>query len=261
MGKKNNKKNPDIFICEYCGEEHNGSYGSGRFCGPSCSRRYSQTYITEDSRERQIKALTSPESRDKIAKTRQEKKEKRETEIIIPKKNKRELKTTSTARIGKLGEYKVATKFAERDIPVYLPMTEAEEADMIVEFGGKLQKVQVKTSNRLRGKYNDVISFSLRNSDHKVSHGKIKAQTKLYDTDKVDYFALYNLPDDEIYLVKNTGDKTTMYIRDDYPTTGQKANINLSSDHNIDRVLDLIESGIDNVIDCDYYEVIAAEGE
>lgn len=255
MGKKKHKKANDFNICEYCGNEHDGSYGSGRFCSPTCSRRYSQTYITEDSRERQIKALTSPESREKIAQTRLKKKEIRENEPRIPKKNKKELKTNSTARIGKIGEFEVAAKFAKRDIPVYLPMTEAEEADMIVEFGGKLQKIQVKTSNQLCGVNNDAIKFSLTNSDHKVSHGKISPKNKTYNQNNVDYFALYSLPDDEVYLVKNDGIKTGICIRDEYPSTGQKANINLASDYNIDHVLDLIENGIDpdNIINCDDY--------
>lgn len=28
-------------ICENCGQEHDGSYASGRFCSPKCSRSYS----------------------------------------------------------------------------------------------------------------------------------------------------------------------------------------------------------------------------
>lgn len=27
--------------CEYCGKEHDGSYGSGRFCSSSCARKFS----------------------------------------------------------------------------------------------------------------------------------------------------------------------------------------------------------------------------
>ena len=30
-----------IFICENCGKEHNGSYGSGRFC----SKKYRYDYV------------------------------------------------------------------------------------------------------------------------------------------------------------------------------------------------------------------------
>lgn len=31
--------------CEYCGKEHDGSYGSGRFCCESCARKYSITFM------------------------------------------------------------------------------------------------------------------------------------------------------------------------------------------------------------------------
>ena len=30
-----------VFICENCGKEHNGSYGSGRFCSSKCARSFS----------------------------------------------------------------------------------------------------------------------------------------------------------------------------------------------------------------------------
>lgn len=25
-----------MYVCEYCGKEHDGSYGSGRFCSKKC---------------------------------------------------------------------------------------------------------------------------------------------------------------------------------------------------------------------------------
>lgn len=31
--------------CEYCGKEHNGMFGSGRFCNISCSTRYADTKV------------------------------------------------------------------------------------------------------------------------------------------------------------------------------------------------------------------------
>ena len=30
-----------IYICENCGKQHNGQYGSGRFCSKKCARSYS----------------------------------------------------------------------------------------------------------------------------------------------------------------------------------------------------------------------------
>lgn len=45
-----------MFICEKCGKEHNGSFGSGRFCSKSCanSRKH-----TEESRLKTSKSLLS----------------------------------------------------------------------------------------------------------------------------------------------------------------------------------------------------------
>lgn len=33
-----------MFICEYCGKEHNGKYGSGRFCSSKCAHGFSTKY-------------------------------------------------------------------------------------------------------------------------------------------------------------------------------------------------------------------------
>ena len=38
-------------ICEYCGKEHNGSYGSGRFCSEECARSYSTKNIKGQLKE------------------------------------------------------------------------------------------------------------------------------------------------------------------------------------------------------------------
>jgi hypothetical protein len=45
-----------LFICEKCGKEHDGSFGSGRFCSKSCanSRKHS-----EESRLKTSKSLLS----------------------------------------------------------------------------------------------------------------------------------------------------------------------------------------------------------
>ena len=32
-------------ICENCGKEHDGSYGSGRFCSKECARSYSSKQL------------------------------------------------------------------------------------------------------------------------------------------------------------------------------------------------------------------------
>ena len=34
----------NMLICEYCGKEHNGEYGSGRFCCKSCAAKFSRMF-------------------------------------------------------------------------------------------------------------------------------------------------------------------------------------------------------------------------
>ena len=52
----------------------------------------------------------------------------------------------NTKSIGNIGEAKVLCKFVELGIPVYLSFGDNEKADLIAEFNGKLNKIQVKTS-------------------------------------------------------------------------------------------------------------------
>ena len=75
MSKKKHKKKDNEYICEYCGTEHDGSYGSGRFCSPSCSRRYSNTFVSEEGRKNQITALIDPVNKERGYETSRKKKE------------------------------------------------------------------------------------------------------------------------------------------------------------------------------------------
>lgn len=52
----------------------------------------------------------------------------------------------NSKQIGNIGEAKVLSKFIELGFPVYIPFGDNEKADLVVEFNGKLNKVQVKTS-------------------------------------------------------------------------------------------------------------------
>lgn len=38
-------------ICENCGKEHDGSYGSGRFCSKECARSYSSKQNKNELKE------------------------------------------------------------------------------------------------------------------------------------------------------------------------------------------------------------------
>ena len=55
------KERLNMSKCEFCGNEHDGNYGTGRFCSPTCARKFSNTFVSESGRENQIKALSGKE--------------------------------------------------------------------------------------------------------------------------------------------------------------------------------------------------------
>lgn len=52
----------------------------------------------------------------------------------------------TTKQLGNIGEAKALAKFVELQIPVYIPFGDNEKSDLIADFNGKLNKVQIKTS-------------------------------------------------------------------------------------------------------------------
>ena len=47
-----------MVICERCGKEHDGSYGSGRFCSKSCATRNSNTFYERQKQEAKVRQET-----------------------------------------------------------------------------------------------------------------------------------------------------------------------------------------------------------
>ena len=52
----------------------------------------------------------------------------------------------NSKRLGNIGEAKAIAAFVENQIPVYIPFGDNEKADLIAEFNGKLNKIQLKSS-------------------------------------------------------------------------------------------------------------------
>lgn len=100
----------------------------------------------------------------------------------------------TTKQLGNIGEAKTLCKFVQMQIPVYQAFGDNEKSDLIADFNGKLQRIQVKTSEKCEdGK----IVFSLVSS---TVHRKNGVKHK-YTKEEVDYFALYNLETDILLLV------------------------------------------------------------
>ncbi len=137
-----------------------------------------------------------------------------------------------TKRIGNIGEAKVLSKFVELGFPVYVPFGDNEKADLIAEFDGKLNKIQVKTTRSI---VNGTIAFSLVSSTvHRKNGHKHK-----YSRDEVDYFACYCIENDSIYLIPVPEQpRSGIIIRVTESTkNNQKGGINQASDFLIDNVL------------------------
>lgn len=99
-----------------------------------------------------------------------------------------------TKQLGNIGEAKTLWKFISLGVPVYIPFGDNEKSDLIAEFGGKLNKIQVKTSEKLE---DDRFIVSLESS---TVHNGINYH-HVYNHDEIDYFALYNLESDILMLV------------------------------------------------------------
>lgn len=137
----------------------------------------------------------------------------------------------NTKNIGNIGEAKVLAKFVELGIPVYLPFGDNEKADLIAEFNGKLNKIQIKTSIKAEnGKMIFDITSSTQHRKNGVKH--------IYTSNEIDYFACYNINRKCILLFKvDEVPNTTITIRYEKPKNGQITGIRFEEDYLIDKVL------------------------
>ena len=86
----------------------------------------------------------------------------------------------NTKNIGNIGEAKALAKFVELGIQVYLPFGDNERSDLIADFGGKLNRIQVKTSVKTE---NGTVLFDLTSS---TMHRKNGVKHK-YTPDEIDF--------------------------------------------------------------------------
>ena len=136
--------------------------------------------------------------------------------------------------IGNLGEAKVLAKFVELGIQVYIPFGDGSTVDLIADFNGKLNRIQVKTSQKIID--GDKVRFSLVSSTVHRQNG-VK---HIYTEDEIDYFAFYNLERDRVYLIsiKEEGlPKNEVTIRFCLPKTKNQFKTFLEEDYLIDKVI------------------------
>ena len=102
----------------------------------------------------------------------------------------------NSTRIGDIGVANMVALCLEKNIPVYLPFSDNEKADLIILLDNIPKKVQVKTALKDNG---DVVYFNTCSSTSAIY--KRKSVAHKYTAEEVDYYALYNIARKEMYLV------------------------------------------------------------
>lgn len=132
---------------------------------------------------------------------------------------------------GNIGEAIVLAEFAKRNVQVAIPFGDNARYDLIAEFNGKLNKIQVKYCNQLQN--TGSISCPCASS---TNHTTNKHYTT-YEND-VDYFCFYLACWDKVILVPIDiiGTHKTLSFRLDKPKNNQ-GNVNLVSDYEFDQII------------------------
>lgn len=138
---------------------------------------------------------------------------------------------TNSKSKGSLSEAKALFEFQKYGIPVCVPWGDNERYDLIAEFNGKLNRIQVKTANE---EHNGSIACYCRSSTNHTTNKNYST----YDG-QVDYFVFYNQINDLIALVpfEETEGKKQISLRVTPPANGQTKGIRFFSDFSFDKVL------------------------
>ena len=137
----------------------------------------------------------------------------------------------NSKNIGNIGEAKALCKFVELGIPVYIPFGDNEKSDLIAEFNGKLNKIQVKTSVKAT---DGIMKFDLTSSTSHRSNGEKHVYTK----EEIDYFICYNVTRDKLFLIpiEEANDKS-ITIRYEKPKNNQTKGVRFEEDYLLETFL------------------------
>lgn len=134
---------------------------------------------------------------------------------------------------GQLSEARVLYEFQKYHIPVCLPWGDNERYDMIAEFDGKFNRIQIKTSNE---ENNGAVMCYARSSTNHTTNKNLTTYIG-----EVDYFVFVNQTHDILALVPITdiGTQKTIRLRLTPPSNGQTKNVRYFSDYSFDKKFNL----------------------
>ena len=135
---------------------------------------------------------------------------------------------------GQLSEARALYEFQKYHIPVCLPWGDNERYDMIAEFDGKFNRIQVKTSNE---EENGAICCWARSSTNHTTNKKLSS----YEGE-VDYFVFVNQTHDLIALVpiEDLEGQKSIRLRLTPPANGQTKGIRYFADYAFDKKFNVI---------------------
>ena len=135
---------------------------------------------------------------------------------------------------GNIGEAIVLAEFTKRQIQVAIPFGDNARYDLIAEFNGKLNKIQVKYCGQIT-ENNSFICPCASSTNHTTNK-----HLSTYDND-VDYMAFYLASIDKLLLVpiEQLAGKKTITFRLEAPKNGQKIGINLVDDYLLDKIINI----------------------
>lgn len=133
---------------------------------------------------------------------------------------------------GNIGESIVLAEFVKRGIQVSVPFGDNARYDLIADFNGKLNKIQVKYCNQ------HIINGSVTCPCASSTNHTTNKHYTTYQND-IDYFAFYIVALNQTVLVpiEIIGNRKSICIRIDEPKNNQNEKITYASDYSIDKVI------------------------
>lgn len=129
----------------------------------------------------------------------------------------------NSIQLGNLGEVIVLKEFLNHGIQCYLPYGDGSRVDLIADFNGKLNKIQIKCCEQSNG---DTMTW-------KVGGG---SQHKIYNKDEIDYFALCCVEEQIVCLVPFSEQRSSITIRK-RETKDIRYNTHFCDEYSLDKLL------------------------
>lgn len=131
---------------------------------------------------------------------------------------------------GNIGESAILFEFVKRGIPVSIPYGDNERYDLIAEFNGKLNKIQIKYCGE--ESRNDGIVCPCASS---YNHVSTRREWEKY-TGEIDYFCFWIAPDNLALIIpiEETENKKSITFKRTPAKNGQK--VHLMQDYTFDKM-------------------------